>query len=154
MTDNDMSSPPSRRPHAIRLAIFAAFLVIMVLMGLTSAGWALLTFPAALLVGFSFGSLGMALSTFMRSWQDFDILGTVQFALFLFSATFTPLGAYPEPVRVLIELTPLYHSVELVRGLATGGLHPILIAHAAYLVVMTVVGLFLAGRRMGRLLLK
>jgi len=132
----------------------AAFLVIMVLMGLTSAGWALLTFPAALLVGFSFGALGMALSTFMRSWQDFDILGTVQFALFLFSATFTPLSAYPFGVRVVIEATPLYHAVELLRGLATGGLHPILIGHAAYLVVMTVVGLFLAGRRMGRLLLK
>jgi lipooligosaccharide transport system permease protein len=132
----------------------AAFLVIMVLMGLTSAGWALLTFPAALLVGFSFGALGMALSTFMRSWQDFDIMGTVQFALFLFSATFAPLRSYPLPARVLIEATPLYHAVELVRGLATASLHPVLLGHAAYLVVMTVAGLFVAGRRMGRLLLK
>jgi lipooligosaccharide transport system permease protein len=132
----------------------AAFLVIMVLMGLTSAGWALLTFPAALLVGFSFGALGMALSTLMRSWQDFDILGTVQFALFLFSATFAPLRSYPLPARVLIEATPLYHAVELVRGLATASLHPVLLVHAAYLVVMTVAGLFIAGRRMGRLLLK
>jgi lipooligosaccharide transport system permease protein len=132
----------------------AAFLVIMVLMGLTSAGWALLAFPAALLVGFSFGALGMGLSTYMRSWQDFDIMGTVQFALFLFSGTFAPLHSYPVPVRVLIEATPLYHSVELVRGITAGALHPVLLLHAAYLVAMTLAGLYVAGRRMGRLLLK
>ncbi len=132
----------------------AAFLVIMVLMGLTSAGWALLTFPAALLVGFSFGALGMGLSTYMRSWQDFDIMGTVQFALFLFSGTFAPLHNYPLAAQWLIEATPLYHGVALVRGLATGSLQAVLALHAAYLVAMTGAGLLVAGRRMGRLLLK
>jgi lipooligosaccharide transport system permease protein len=132
----------------------AAFLVIMVVMGLTSAGWALLAFPASLLVGLSFGGLGMMLSTFLTSWQDFDVLGTVQFALFLFSGTFAPVSSYPEAVRLLIEATPLYHAVELIRGLTTGSLHPALIGHAAYLVVMGILGLAVAGRRMGRLLLK
>jgi lipooligosaccharide transport system permease protein len=132
----------------------AAFLVIMVLMGLASAGWALLAFPAALLIGFSFGALGMALSTFMRSWQDFDIMGTVQFALFLFSATFAPLSSYPPAARVLIEVTPLYHGVALTRGLATGSLSWMLLVHVAYLLAMVAVGLAVAGRRMGRLLLK
>ena len=56
--------------------------------------------------------------------------------------------------EVLEQLTPLYHGVELIRGLTTGSVHPALLVHAAYLVVMTVVGLGLAGRRMGRLLLK
>jgi lipooligosaccharide transport system permease protein len=81
-------------------------------------------------------------------------MGTVQFALFLFSATFAPLGRYPLPARVAIEATPLYHGVELVRGLTTGSVHPALLGHAAYLVAMTLAGLFVAGRRMGRLLLK
>jgi lipooligosaccharide transport system permease protein len=132
----------------------AAFLGVMVAMGLTRPGWAIAAFPATLLVGFAFGGLGMGLSTFMRSWQDFDIMGTIQFTLFLFSGTFAPVSTYPAPFRWLVDATPLYHSVELVRGLTTGSLHPVLFVHIGYLAVMTVVGLAVAGRRMGRLLLK
>jgi len=132
----------------------AAFLVIMVLLDLTTWGWAALAFPAALLVGFAFGGLGMALSTFMRGWQDFDIVGTVQFALFLFSGTFAPVSSYPMVARWLIELTPLYHAVELIRGLTTGSLAWSLLIHIGYLAALAVVGLLVAGRRMGRLLLK
>ncbi len=132
----------------------AAFLAVMVAMGLTRPVWALAAFPAALLVGFAFGGLGMTLSTFMRSWQDFDVMGTVQFSLFLFSGTFAPVGSYPTPFRLLIEATPLYHGVELIRGITTGSLDVSLVGHIGYLVVMTVLGLLLAGRRMGRLLLK
>jgi lipooligosaccharide transport system permease protein len=131
-----------------------AFLGIMVGMGLTSVGWAALAFPASLLIGFSFGGLGMALSTYMRSWQDFDLLATVQLALFLFSGTFAPVGSYNLVMRILVEVTPLYHSVELIRGITTGSLRLALLGHAAYLVVMAAIGLLVAGRRMGKLLLK
>lgn len=131
-----------------------AFLALMVGMDLTTVGWALLAFPASLLVGFSFGALGMALSTFMRSWQDFDLMGTVQFALFLFSGTFIPVSEYPAVLGLIVQATPLYHSVELIRGLTTGAPHLSTLGNVAYLVVMAVVGLAVAGRRMGTLLLK
>ena len=131
----------------------AGFLVIMVLMGLTSWGWALVALPASLLVGFSFGGLGMALSTLMRSWQDFDLMAAIQLALFLFSGTFAPVSGYATGVRWLVEATPLYHAVELIRALTLGSLHPVLLVHAGYLVVMAAAGLALAGTRMGRLLL-
>jgi lipooligosaccharide transport system permease protein len=138
----------------MRGAIYAVgFLVVMVAMGLTSAGWALLAFPASLLVGFAFGGLGMALSTFMRSWQDFDLMGSVQYALFLFSGTFVPPDSYPVGLRVVVELTPLYHSVELLRAITTGAAGWAALGHAAYLVVATVLGLVVAGARMGKLLL-
>ncbi len=132
----------------------AAFLTVMVAMGLTRPLWALAAFPATLLVGFAFGGLGMGLSTFMRSWQDFDIMGTIQFTLFLFSGTFAPISTYPTGFRWLIEATPLYHGVELIRGIATGSVHPVLLVHTGYLVALTGFGLALAGRRMARLLLK
>jgi lipooligosaccharide transport system permease protein len=138
----------------LRGAIYSAsFLTVMVLMNLTTIGWALAAFPATLLVGFAFGGLGMGLSTFMRSWQDFDLMGTAQFALFLFSGTFAPVGSYPVAVRWLVEATPLYHAVALIRGLTTGSPHLGLVGNAAYLVAMTAVGLLVAGRRMERLLL-
>jgi lipooligosaccharide transport system permease protein len=132
----------------------AAFLIVMVAMDLTTPGWALLAFPASVLVGFAFGALGMMLSTFMRSWQDFDLMATIQFTIFLFSGTFVPVEGYPVAVRWLVELSPLYHAVGLLRGITTGVLGWAQVGHVAYLLGLTALGLVVAGRRMGRLLLK
>jgi lipooligosaccharide transport system permease protein len=132
----------------------AAFLVVMVIMGLTSAGLAVLAFFAAMLVGFAFGGVGMALSTFMRSWQDFDLMGSAQFALFLFSGTFVPAQAYPAALRWLVEVTPLYRSVDLIRGVTTGSWSAVQLLDVAYLIALFFVGLAVAGQRMGRLLCK
>ena len=41
----------------------------------------------------------MAVTTFMRSWQDFDFVQLAILPMFLFSATFFPLSAYPAAVR-------------------------------------------------------
>lgn len=132
----------------------AAFLGVMVAMELTSIGRALAAFPAAVLVGFAFGALGMALSTFMRSWQDFDLMATAQFALFLFSGTFVPAEAYPTALRWLVEVTPLYRSVELIRGITTGSGGWDQLINIAYLLAATGLGLWVAGRRMAGLLCK
>jgi lipooligosaccharide transport system permease protein len=132
----------------------AAFLVVMVVMGLTSAGLAVVAFGAAMLVGFAFGGAGMALSTFMRSWQDFDLMASAQYALFLFSGTFVPAQAYPSALRWLVEATPLYRSVDLVRGVTTGSWSWIQLVDVAYLLALFALGLAVAGRRMGKLLCK
>ncbi|WFE29752.1 ABC transporter permease [Solwaraspora sp. WMMD791] len=130
----------------------AAFLVVMTTMGLTTVPRALLAFPAAILVGFAFGGLGMALSTYMRSWQDFDLMGSAQFAVFLFSGTFVPAESYPAVLRWLIELTPLYRSVDLIRAITVDTVGWVQLLDVGYLVVVTVIGLTIAGRRVGRLL--
>ena len=139
----------------IRGAIYAGtFLLVMLAMGLVLSPWAILAFPAALLIGFAFGAVGMAATTFMRTWQDFDMIQLVILPLFLFSGTFYPLATYPEPVRLLVELTPLYHGVDLVRGLTAGALEPAMLVHVAYLGTMGIVGLAITSRRLERLLLK
>ena len=139
----------------IRGAIYAGtFLLVMLAMGLVLSPLAILAFPAALLIGFAFGAAGMAATTFMRTWQDFDLVQLVILPLFLFSGTFYPLTTYPEPVRLLVELTPLYHGVDLVRGLTTGVLEPGMLVHVAYLAAMGLIGLVITSRRLERLLLK
>jgi lipooligosaccharide transport system permease protein len=139
----------------IRGGIYAAaFLVVMVALGMALSPWAVLAFPAALLVGFAFGAVGMAATSFMRTWQDFDLVQLVILPLFLFSATFYPITTYPEPIRILVQLTPLYHGVDLIRGLTTGALGPGLLVHVAYLVAMGLLGLAVTSRRLGKLLLK
>jgi lipooligosaccharide transport system permease protein len=129
-----------------------AFLGIMVAMDLTTVGWALTAVPATLLVGVAFGGLGMAMATYIRGWQDFDYITVVQFGMFLFSGTFAPAQSYPVVMRVVVEATPLYHAVELVRGLTTGVAGWGLLWHCAYLAAFAVVGLAIASRRMTRLL--
>jgi lipooligosaccharide transport system permease protein len=94
----------------------------------------------------------MALSTYMRTWQDFDLVASTQFALFLFSGTFVPAQAYPVALRWLVEATPLYRSVDLVRGITTGAFGWSQLVDVWYLLVLTGAGLVVAGRRMGRLL--
>jgi lipooligosaccharide transport system permease protein len=132
----------------------AAFLVIMVLLDLTTPLRALAMFPATILVGLAFGALGMTVSTVIRSWQDFDLIASGQFALFLFSGTFVPPTAYPTVLRWLVEVTPLYRSVDLIRGLSTGTTGWSQLVDVAYLLALLAGGLTLAGRRMEKLLCK
>jgi len=132
----------------------AAFLVVMALMDLTTWSRALAAFPATVFVGFAFGALGMAASTYLRSWQDFDLISTVQFALFLFSGTFVPVQVYPVALRWLVEVTPLYRSVDLIRGISTGAFGWSQAADLLYLAALFAVGLAVAARRMERLLNK
>jgi lipooligosaccharide transport system permease protein len=137
----------------LRGALYAvAFLGLMAVMGLTTVLWALPALAASLLVGLAFGALGMAVSTFMRTWQDFDYMFVFVFAMFLFSGTFTPADTYPGPLRVVVALTPLYHGVELLRGFTTGVVGWAMTLHALYLVALAAVALAVAARRMGRLL--
>ncbi|HVL53405.1 MAG TPA: ABC transporter permease [Vitreimonas sp.] len=139
----------------IRGGLYAvAFLVVMLVLGLAHSPLLALALPAALLIGFAFGAAGMAATSFMRTWQDFDLIQLVVLPLFLFSATFFPLETYPEPLRILVQLTPLYHGVDLIRGLTVGHVGPESLVHVAYLTVMGVVGLAIVSRRLDKLLLK
>jgi lipooligosaccharide transport system permease protein len=132
----------------------AAFLVVMVAMELTTVGLALIALPAAVLVGFAFGGIGLAMSTFMRSWHDFDLMMTVQFTLFLFSGTFVPAEGYPAVLRWVVEVTPLYRSVDLVRGITTASWSLTQLWDVVYLMVLFGIGVTVAGRRMDKLLCK
>ena len=137
----------------IRGALYAVgFLGLMVALDLTTIGWAVMALPASLLVGFAFGSIGMAIATMLRTWRDFDIIAVIQFGLFLFSGTFVPIEAYPPAARVIIEYTPLFQSIELIRDITSGRPGVGTLLHAAYLVALAAVGLAIAGRRMGKIL--
>ena len=139
----------------IRGGLYAVgFLVVVLLLGLALSPLVVLSVPAALLIGFAFAAVGMAATTWVRSWQDFDVITLVTLPLFLFSGTFYPLTAYPEPLRTLVEITPLYQGVAILRQLSTGAVDPSFVTHVAYLAVMGGIGLTVVARRLDRLLLK
>jgi len=76
----------------------AVFIVIMVSLGLVHSWWMMLALPATLLIGFGFAGAGMALTTWMRSWQDFEYVSLAIVPMFLFSATFFTVSTYPDAV--------------------------------------------------------
>lgn len=127
-----------------------AFLVMMVAMGLTKPWLALGALPAALLVGLAFGALGLIVATIMRTFADYDYIGMVQFALYLFSGTFVPLTTYPAAVQVIVQFTPLYHAVALIRGITLGKPGWGLAWNAVYLIAVTAASLVIASRRLLR----
>jgi lipooligosaccharide transport system permease protein len=131
----------------------AAFLGVMLAMGLVDSWMALLALPAALLIGFAFSAVFMALTTYMTSWQDFDKVTVVQLPLFLFSATFFPLEVLPTAGQWVVEVSPLYRGVVLCRELTTGAVSVDSLISVAYLLVMGVVGLLVVRRRLDTLLL-
>ena len=132
----------------------AGFLTVMLSLGLISSAWALLALPAALFVAFAFAAVGMAATSFMRSWQDFDLVQLAVLPMFLFSGTFFPLSVYPPAVQWLVQAFPLYHAVALMRGLTTGVVGASMLGHLAYFVVMAAFGTVVASRRLRFLLLR
>jgi lipooligosaccharide transport system permease protein len=132
----------------------AAFMVVVLVLGLLHSVWAVAALPVALLIGFAFAGAGMAATTFMRTWQHFEFITLATLPMFLFSTTFYPLSVYPRPLQIVVECTPLYQGVALMRGLTLGVVGPGLLWHVAYLALMGLAGLALAGRRISRLLLR
>jgi lipooligosaccharide transport system permease protein len=142
----------------IRLTfMLVVFAVIAVLFGALEIGPALLAVPPAVVTGLAFQT---AVTAFTVTREDETSLSTLfRFGiipLFLFSGTFFPISQLPDALQWVAYATPLFHGVELVRKIALPEIDASAVsnisvwAHAAYLVVMTGLGLFLASRHLGR----
>lgn len=137
-----------------RGALYAtAFELVMLVMGLIESWWALLVVPVAILIALGFAAVGMAVTTFLKTFQHLDWVMTAVMPMFLFSTTFYPLGVYPRGVQILVECLPLYHGIELMRGLTLGVVGIGMLGHAAYFVVMAIGGVLFVSRRLEKLLL-
>jgi lipooligosaccharide transport system permease protein len=142
----------------LRGSLYAVgFLAVVGLLGvagmeLLSSPLALLAFPAAMVVGFGFAGAGMAATTFVRQWRDFDYLQLAIMPMFLFSGTFYPIDAYPPALQTFVQCTPLYRGVHLIRALTTGTPDATLLIDVAYLIAMGTIGLAITSRRLGKLL--
>ncbi|KZE89119.1 ABC transporter permease [Microbacterium sp. TNHR37B] len=129
------------------------FMIIMQVLGLNLAWTAVLAIPAVLLIAFGFASLGMAVTSYMKTFQHMDWINFVLLPMFLFSATFYPITVYPGWVQQIVMALPLWHGVELIRGLTTGVLHVGMLWHVLYYVVMIAVGLVFTTKRLRALFL-
>jgi lipooligosaccharide transport system permease protein len=131
-----------------------AFMCVAGSLGLIESVWGLLALPGAVLIGFAFAGVGVAATTYMRTWQDFELIALVQLPMFLFSATFFPISTYPDAIQWVVRCSPLYHAIELLRALNLGTIGWAQLVNVIYLVLLGTLGLLIAQRRIGKLLLK
>ena len=129
------------------------FLIVMQVAGLNLGWTAVFALPAILVIAFGFASLGMGITSYLKTFQQMDWIQFFLLPMFLLSATFYPLSVYPEPVQWIVQALPLWHGVELVRGLTTGVLGPAMLVHLLYYAVMIVAGLAFTTRRLRALFL-
>ena len=126
------------------------FFVVMLALGLVHSPLAILMVPAALLTAFAFAAVGCAATTFVRGWTDLEVVQLAIMPVTLFSATFFPISMYPEALQAIVQLSPLYHAIALMRSLALGQPSWGIVPDLAYLVALTGVCLWLATRRLSR----
>jgi len=108
-----------------------------------------------LFVAATFAATGLAGTAFLRTVQDFDIpMGLIVMPMFLFSGTFFPVSAYPTPIQLFMQATPLFHSISLIRGLTTGVVGGQQAVDFAYLLGFFSLMMVIAMRRMERKLIK
>jgi len=132
-----------------------AFVMVMIGMGLVISPFLFLVIPASILIGAAFSAAGLATTGYLRTVQDFDLpMGLVIMPMFLFSGTFFPISFYPQPIQLAMELTPLFHAVGLLRGLATGLLGWHELWDLVYMVVFGTIAMWLALTRLEQRLVK
>jgi lipooligosaccharide transport system permease protein len=127
------------------------FLAAAAIFGLIVSPGILLAIVSAAVVGYAFAAGGLAVTTYVRDFPDFQLVQLFMLPMYLFATTFYPLSTYPRWLQPIIEALPLYQSIVLVRDPALGDWHagPILFA-AAYLLCFGATGTAIATRRLGR----
>ena len=130
------------------------FMIVVTPLGLVTSWWGLMAIPAAVLIAFGFASVGMGVTSYLKSFQQMNWVNFFLLPMFLFSGTFYPLDIYPEWLQRVIEALPLWHAIQLERALTLGNISPDLLWHVLYFMVMIVGGLYFTTRRLNALFLR
>ena len=129
------------------------FLIIMQAFGLNLAWTAIFALPAVLLIAFGFASLGMGITSYLKTFQQMDWIQFALLPMFLLSATFYPLSVYSEPVQWFIQACRSGTASSSCAGSRRACIGPAMIVHVLYYLVMIAVGLVFTTRRLRALFL-
>ena len=130
------------------------FMTIVASLGLVPSLWGILAIPAAVLIAFGFASVGMAITSYLKSFQQMDWVTFWLLPMFLFSGTFYPVSVYLDWITNIVRALPLWQAADLVRCLMLGNISMTLLWHVVYFSVMIAVGLSVATRRLTRLFMR
>lgn len=124
-----------------------AFFSILLGFGMGLHWGILLIFPLLVLIGFMFATIGLLFTSFIKEIELFNYFFTLFLTpLFLFSGIFFPLSQLPELVQIIAWFTPLYHGVELSRGIFHQLWSIELLYHFLWILVVTILNTIIVLR--------
>jgi lipooligosaccharide transport system permease protein len=144
---------------AVRLAMISTiFTVVIVAFGAAHSPLVVLGIPVAVLTGMAFAAPIAAYAATQRTPASFNIIFRfLVMPLFLFSGTFFPIESLPGFLQPLAWLSPLWHGVDLARGLVLGSIaqRPAeMLAHVVVLTAIVVVATWATDRTIERRLVQ
>jgi lipooligosaccharide transport system permease protein len=138
-----------------RLAMIATiFTAVIVAFGAAHSPLVVLGIPVAIVTGMAFAAPIAAFAATQRTPNRFNIIFRFGIMpLFLFSGTFFPIESLPPFLQPIAWLSPLWHGVDLARGLVLGTVaeHPaVMLAHVLVLSAVVVIGIWATVRNVER----
>jgi len=131
-----------------------AFMLVVAPLGLIESWWGILAIPAGAVIGFGFAALGMAFTSYTKTFQQLGLINIFLLPLTLFSGTFFPLSILPSWLEKIVYWTPLTQGIELMRMCTLGTVDASMLVHLAYFGVFIACGLFFTTRRLNALFMK
>jgi lipooligosaccharide transport system permease protein len=101
--------------------VAASFVVVMVLFGAVESPLVLLAIPGAVLCGLAAAAPLAGYSVALTTDTGFASINRFLITpMSLFAGAFFPVSQLPQAIRPLAYITPMWHGVDLCRGLALG----------------------------------
>jgi len=139
----------------LRGLIYAmGFMIVVTPLGLIPSWWGILAIPGAVIIAFGFASVGMGVTSYIKSHQQMDFINIIMLPLFLFSGSLYPLTVFPGWLQGVIKALPLWQAISMIRDLTLGNIGIGLLGHLLYFTVMIVGGLYFTTRRLTALFLR
>jgi len=115
-----------------------SFLIVVTGFGLVDSWWALTIPLFVFLGGLCFSVIGYTFTSLIPKIDLYSYFFTLGITpMFLFSGIFFPFDRLPGWAEVVAWFTPLYHLVEITRGLAAGPEALAILGHVAWLAVVS-----------------
>ncbi|MGH2954904.1 MAG: ABC transporter permease [Solirubrobacterales bacterium] len=113
-----------------------SFLIIVTAFGLVGSAWAIVIPLFVLIGGLCFSLVGYTFTALIPKIDLYSYFFTLLITpMFLFSGIFFPFDRLPGWAEMVAWFTPLYHLVEITRGLAMGPEALAILGHTAWLLV-------------------
>jgi lipooligosaccharide transport system permease protein len=128
------------------------FFSIMIAFGVPFSAPGVLVIPVAILLGLACAAPVLAYTATLETDESYSwLFRFVLTPLFLLSGTFFPIDQLPTWAAAVANISPLYHGIELVRGLMLYDLSALsAVWHVAFLLLLLLISTRVAIRTMTR----
>lgn len=130
------------------------FMAVVTPLGLIKSWWGILAIPAAALIAFAFASIGMALTSYFKTYQQLGLIEVFLLPIFLFSGSLFPTEILPSWANVLVKISPLWHAIELIRPICFGEFRLDIFGHLLFFIILVLIGLTVLTKRLNQLFMK